>query len=87
MALVVGVAFWAFSSFTEAVHAKAAPSEIDARAHAIDAGAKTRGGVTSDARIFTVTSLADSGAGSLRAAIEATGPRVWWCLKLAVSSS
>jgi hypothetical protein len=42
----------------------------------ISAGAKTRGGAVSTGKIVVVSSLADSGLGTLRAAIEMNGPRV-----------
>lgn len=42
----------------------------------IDAGAQTRGGVASGAFLLRVTNLSDSGAGSLRAAVESEGARV-----------
>jgi len=42
----------------------------------VKAGAVTRGGVVAGARIIHVTSLADSGPGSLRRAISRRGPRV-----------
>lgn len=40
------------------------------------AGSQTRGGAYSTGRVIRVTSLADSGTGTLRAALAATGPRV-----------
>ena len=42
----------------------------------IEAGAKTRGGLVAGMRVIHVTSLADDGAGSLRAALAGRGPRV-----------
>lgn len=42
----------------------------------VPAGAVTRGGVAEGAKIIHVTSLADSGPGSLREAISHAGPRV-----------
>src|SRR5262249_8982263 len=46
-----------------------------ANAAPITAGTATRGGATARAKGYHVTSLADSGAGTLRAAVEASGPR------------
>ena len=43
---------------------------------AVEAGAQTRGGVADNASVLVVTTLADAGPGSLRAAVEEDGPRV-----------
>lgn len=42
----------------------------------IQAGARTQGGLVTGSRLVPVTSLADSGPGTLRAALEQSGPRV-----------
>ena len=51
-------------------------TESNSALPSILAGAQTRGGAAANASIITVTNLADSGAGSLRAAIESKGPRI-----------
>ncbi len=60
------------------VSAIAGPSHAQSATQmpAIEAGAQTRGGVTESAAVIIVSNLADNGRGSLRAAVEAEGPRI-----------
>lgn len=51
-----------------------AVSGIDVRAQTLGFGTETRGGL--DGRVIAVTSLADDGPGSLRAAVSEDGPRI-----------
>lgn len=55
----------------------ALPSQVMARQpEALVAGATTTGGLQEGAQVIHVTTLADSGPGSLREAVEAKGPRI-----------
>jgi hypothetical protein len=49
---------------------------VTAGAGAISAGTVTRGGLVAGSKVLRVTSLADSGPGTLRAAVAVPGPRV-----------
>jgi hypothetical protein len=57
-------------------HAAPAASQSATIAGPVVAGAATRGGLVEGSRIVRVSSLADSGNGSLRAALDQKGPKV-----------
>jgi hypothetical protein len=68
------LARWSFFAFAWLAHLAA--SAVDTVSAAELAGAATPGGLVAGTRIVHVTTLGDSGPGSLRAAVAGAGPRV-----------
>lgn len=74
--ILLGALSLAMIARDNVLHASTTQIESANQFLAIDAGAKTRGGAREQATIQIVRNLADSGEGSLRAALEADGPRI-----------